>query len=168
MKVTVVPAQVTTVEDRIMGSLSFSQAILLIVPIFIGAALFACLPPLMSGSAYKYVLIGGLVLFGSILAIRVRGKIIAAWLATLLRYSVRPRIYVFNKNTVAFRAEYSEQPAEVANEAEAMPSSHSPAMRLDLAETVTILTLLDAPTTSLRFETSKKGGLHVHLTENED
>lgn len=168
MEVTVVPAQVTTVEDRIMGSLSFSQAILLIVPVFIGAALFACLPPLMSGSVYKYVLIGGLVLLGSILAIRVRGKIIAAWLATLLRYSVRPRVYVFNKNTAASRAEYGERPDEMVNEAEAIPSAHSPATRLGLAETVTILTLLDAPTTSLRFETSKKGGLHVHLTENED
>ena len=40
MKMTVVPAQVTTVEDRIIGNLGFSQILLLIVPVFAAAGIF--------------------------------------------------------------------------------------------------------------------------------
>jgi len=53
MKVTVVPAQVTTVEDRIVGSLGFSQLVLIVTPVFIAAALFAVLPPAMGSAVYK-------------------------------------------------------------------------------------------------------------------
>ena len=47
MKMTVVPAQVTTVEDRIIGSLGFSQILLLVIPIFVSAGVFALVPPFM-------------------------------------------------------------------------------------------------------------------------
>ena len=86
MKITVVPAQVTTVEDRIVGNLGFSQMLLLIVPVFVGAGLFAVLPPAMGGASYKYVIMAIIAFFCALLAIRIRGKILAAWLVTILRY----------------------------------------------------------------------------------
>jgi hypothetical protein len=71
MKMTVVPAQVTTVEDRIIGSLGFSQILLLVVPIFISAALFAVLSPVMGSAVYKYIIMGIIALICCILAIRI-------------------------------------------------------------------------------------------------
>lgn len=86
MKMTVVPAQVTTVEDRIIGSLGFSQILLLVVPIFMSAALFVLLPPFLNGAVYKYVVMGVVALICCILAVRIKGKIVALWLVTIVRY----------------------------------------------------------------------------------
>ena len=73
MRSTVVPAQVTTVEDRIMGNLGFSQLALLVLPVFIAAAIFAGLPPVMHGSLYKYVASVVVALIMGFLAVRIKG-----------------------------------------------------------------------------------------------
>jgi hypothetical protein len=106
MKMTVVPAQVTTVEDRITGNLGFSQILLLIVPVFTAAGIFTLLPPFMGGALYKYVLMGVVALLFGLLSIRIKGKILASWLVTILRYNLRPKYYLFNKNVTTNREEY--------------------------------------------------------------
>jgi len=112
MKSTVVPAQVTAVEDRILGSLGFSQLMLLIVPIFIGAGFYVILPPFMGGSLYKTILMSIVTLIFCTLAIRIKGKIVALWLIVIVRYNLRPKFYLFNKNTTALREQYSTKTAE--------------------------------------------------------
>lgn len=169
MKATVVPAQVTTVEDRIMGNLGFSQLMLLIVPIFIGAGLFAILPPFMGGSLYKYIVIGIVALLCCTLAIRIKGKIIALWLVVIVRYNLRPKLYLFNKNTTALREQYitkAEEPEEQKPRARLKKSLTVP--RLEFHQTAKVLATIDNPASKLRFETTKKGGLHVRLTEIEE
>lgn len=168
MKTTVVPAQVTTVEDRIMGSLGFSQPMLLIVPIFVGAGLFALLPPFMKGELYKYIVIGIVASVCCLLAIRIKGKIVALWLVMIVRYNLRPKLYVFNKNTTAYR----EQCA--ANDSEPEEQNLQPRLKrsvsvphLEFHETAKVLAAIDDPASNLRFETTKTGGLHVRLTEIE-
>lgn len=106
MKMTVVPAQVTTVEDRIIGNLGFSQILLQIVPVFTAAGIFTLLPPFMGGALYKYVLMGVVALLFGLLSIRIKGKILASWLVTILRYNLRPKYYLFNKNVTTSREEY--------------------------------------------------------------
>ena len=106
MKTTVVPAQVTTVEDRIIGKLGFSQIVLLMIPVFLSTGIFTLLPPVMNGALHKYVLMALSLITCGILSIRVKGKIIALWLVTVLRYNLRPKYYLFDKNTTAFRNEY--------------------------------------------------------------
>ncbi len=91
MKMTVVPAQVTTVEDRIIGTLGFSQILLLIVPVFASAGIFTLLPPFMGSAIYKYVVMGVVAMIFCILAIRIKGKIVAFWLVTILRYNLQPK-----------------------------------------------------------------------------
>lgn len=169
MKATVVPAQVTTIEDRIMGNLGFSQLMLLIVPIFIGAGLFAILPPFMGGSLYKYIVIGIVTTLCCILAIRIKGKIVALWLVVILRYNLRPKFYLFNKNTAALREHYTakqHEPAEQKAEVRLKRSISVP--RLKFHETAKVYATIDNPASKLRFETTKKGGLHVRLTEIEE
>lgn len=168
MKVTVVPAQVTTVEDRIIGNLGFSQMLLMIIPVFVSAGLFALLPPFMGSTLYKYVIMVILAFVCCILAIRIKGKIIAFWLVTILRYNVRPKYYLFNKNTTALRQEYvpvvelqtDSKTDEVKKERTARP-------RLNTPETAKVLATIENPAAKFRFETTKKGGLNVRLTEIE-
>lgn len=68
MKVTVVPAQVTTVEDHVAGSLGFSQLILFAIPVFGGALLYAILPPSMEYCLYKIIVIAFLAVLSCIMA----------------------------------------------------------------------------------------------------
>ncbi len=167
MKVTVVPAQVTTVEDRIMGSLSLSQLMILLLPVFVGAALFAILPPAMGSAIYKYVLIGLLVIVCGILSIRIKGKIIALWIVAILRYNLRPKYYLFNKNVTTLRADYAEiKPEEEKSEANAK-EARTRIPKLELHETAQVLAAIENPASNLRFEVNKKGVLNVRLTEIE-
>jgi PrgI family protein len=168
MKVTVVPAQVTTVEDRIIGSLGFSQILLLVVPIFVSAGLYVLPPPMMAGSVYKYILMTIATVICLILAIRIRGKILASWLLIILRYNLRPQIYIWNKNTTQLRQDYpdvepsSELSDEVRETTAVMPD------RLPLHVSSKILSALNNPEAGVRYETTKKGGLYVRFTEVEN
>lgn len=169
MKSTVVPAQVTTIEDRIMGSLGFSQLMLLIMPIFIGAGLYVILPPFMGGSLYKTIVMSIVALVCCTLAIRIKGKIVALWLIVVVRYNMRPKFYLFNKNTIAMREQYdtkTAEPGEQNNLAKLKPSITLP--KLGLRQAARVYATIDNPAAKLRFETTKKGGLYVRLTEIED
>lgn len=169
MKVTVVPAQITTVEDRVMGSLSFSQMLLVIAPIFLSAALFGLLPPVMSGSIYKYVIMGIIVLLSCVLAIRIKGKILASWLTTILRYNLRPKYYVFNKNVTTLRENYPEVQAKQESKVATTTQQKSPNKpKLNLPEAAKVLATIENPSAKLRFETTKRGGLYVRFTEIEE
>ena len=165
MKVTVVPAQVTTVEDRISGNLSVSQIVLFAIPIFGGSLLYAALPPSMEFSLYKLIMIGFVSILAGLLAIRIKGKIILVWALILLRYRLRPRHYLFNKNTALYREDYPEPPKEA--EARTTVKEHMPAVlpKLGIQEKAYVYATLDDPISRLRFETTKKGGLHVRITE---
>ena len=106
MRTTAIPAQVTTVEDRIAGNLGMSQMVLLFIPIIIGSFLYAGLPPAMHSAVYKLVLLTVLLCICCGLAVRIRGKIVLFWGIILLRYWLRPRYYVFDKRSTHGRPDY--------------------------------------------------------------
>lgn len=167
MRTTIVPAQVTTVEDRIAGRLGLTQLLLLITPIFGGSAIFVILPPFFAYATYKIVLITCVAVFCALLAIRVKGKILLFWAITLLRYNIRPRYYVFNKNDAHAReillpADIEQEPLE-----RTVTQTVSPARKIHLttAERVQIEDLLANPAANVHITTNKRGELRVHLTE---
>lgn len=167
MKVTVVPAQVTTVEDRIAGSLGLSQLLLLAGPVFAGSALYIILPPTMHSATYKLVVITILMFFGGLLAIRIKGKILLLWLVVILRYNIRPRYYLFNKNSLAARDQPESRksaPVETEKE-ETAPSYHRETASLTTAEVAHMQAILTNPAANLTFKTNKKGGLYALITE---
>ena len=168
MKATVVPAQVTTIEDRIMGNLGFSQLALFVVPVFVGAGLFIILPPVMHGSPYKYLVAILIGVICGILAIRIKGKIILLWLITILRYNLRPKYYLFQKSTAMFREEYKTQKTEESEEAKNAAKEKVSLPKLAFPDAAYVLEAINKPERNLRFEMTKKGGLHVRLTEIED
>lgn len=170
MKITVVPAQVTTVEDRIIGNLGFSQILLLIVPIFIAAGVFVLIPPFMGGAIYKYVIMGIAAGIFCILAVRIKGKIVALWLVTLLKYNSRPKYYIFNKNSTLLRENYqnTKEQAEPESVATTKVTRKANLNHLDIPATARVLAAIENPAARVRFETGKKGDLHVRLTEIEE
>ncbi len=103
MRTTIIPAQITTVEDKIAGSLNFAQIILLMIPVLWGTLLYALFAPAMKLASYKISLVLLVSAISLFLAIRVKNKIIAEWIGVLLRYKVRPKIYIFDKNNITER-----------------------------------------------------------------
>jgi len=165
MKVTVVPAQVTTVEDRIVGSLGLSQILLLAAPVFGGSALYIILPPVMHASVYKVVLMVAFLLLCGLLSIRIKGKILLFWLVVILRYNLRPRYYVFNKHSLHGRSFHeASQTVDTADEATEVKQKARRRLPLSTAQVVQLENLLDNPAANLSFET-RKGYLYVRITE---
>jgi len=172
MRVTVVPAQVTTVEDRIIGNLGFSQILLLIIPVFASAGIFALLPPFMEVAPYKYILISTTILVFGVLAIRIKGKIVASWLITILRFNLRPKYYVFNKNTIVHREDFPAiKSAKTAQKSKYNEKLKKPAnyhVEIDTLSAAKILATIENPAANVHFETDKRGGLHVRFSEVEE
>lgn len=166
MKTTIVPAQVTTVEDKVAGNLTLSQLLLLAAPAFIGTAIYIGLPPMLNMSPYKLVFTLLVAATFGLLAIRFKGKILLLWLVILARYNLRPRYYVFDKNDPHLRdmeslfVQEATQQSIVSEESEATPLP-----TLSVAESVRLEDIMANPKANLQFLTDKKGALRVHFTE---
>lgn len=166
MRTTTVPAQVTTVEDKIAGELNITQLILLVTPVFVGAGVFVVLPPFFNYAIYKIVLIVCIAVLFAMLAIRIKEKIILQWLFILIRYTGRPRYYLFNKNDTYMRdIPQPETPQATAKQAEPKKMESVVKPHLSIAELAQIERLLTNPHANLHFKTNKKGALSVHITE---
>jgi hypothetical protein len=103
MRTTIIPAQITTVEDKIAGSLSMSQIFLLISPVLWATLVYTLFIPQMRLSTYKMPLILIATVICLVLAIRIKEKIVLEWIAVIFRYKSRPKYYLFNKNSLVER-----------------------------------------------------------------
>lgn len=165
MKTTIVPAQITTVEDKVAGNLSFTQILLFTTPVFLSGAIFALIPPFMNLNAYKLIVCIFLAIICMLLAVRIKGKILLSWVSVIGRYNYRPRYYVFNKNDSYQRAKYTAFELE---EDELVVEELIPAERpalIPIPEIVRIETALSDPRAKFHFKTTKKGDLRVVIQE---
>jgi hypothetical protein len=166
MKTTMVPAQVTTVEDKIAGSMSMQQLMLLISPVFLGAAMYILLPPFMHFSLYKSVLFGLVAIVFCLLAVRIKGNLILNWITIIGRYNGRSRYYVFNKNDLYLRSGAENISKQDRSKPKAEAIKLQPKLpHLPLPQMIQLQSALSDPRRKLNFKTDKKGGLNVYITE---
>ena len=167
MKTTIVPAQVTTVEDKIAGNLNFTQLLLLTTPVFLSGALFAFLPPFMSFKSYKLVICVLMALVCMALAIRVKGKILLLWISIIGRYNLRPRYYIFNKNDSHLRTAPDKKQSVVPEAVVKTVDTDEREFKRDipLTEMVRLEDAVADPRAKFHFKTTKKGGLRVFISE---
>ena len=166
MKTTIVPAQVTSVEDRIAGNLSFKQLLLMIVPVFLSAALFAFLPPFASFQIYKAVISVAVLIVCLALALRIKSRLVVDWVVILSRYNLRPRFYVYNKNNQTARMVIAKQQAAKAKTEQTVTQPKQiPQFAHNTNDEMTFEERLGNPAANLHFTFSKKGGLRVHIKE---
>ena len=167
MRVSVVPAQVTTVEDRIIGCLGFMQILILVSAILCGVEVFVMLPPMMGEAWYKYGIIAAVLVVGSILSIRVRGVVLAHWVGIIVRYNQRPMYYVADKNTTAYRQRDKDKDDQAHMPVHTSPgtvSRHQPVL-LDASARAKARAVIDDPAAHIRIATDTKGGVHVRITQ---
>ncbi len=97
MKTSIVPAQITSLEDTIAGNLTLTQLILLVVPVFVAALLLTVLPPMLKVDSYKLVVLVVLGLPFVILSLRLKGQLLFHTLLALVAFKNRPRLYLATK-----------------------------------------------------------------------
>lgn len=166
MKATIVPAQITTVEDKIAGNLSLNQLVLLVASVFIGSAIFIVLPPSLEFMVYKAVIIGIVAVICCALAIRIKGRILLLWLTIILKYRMRPRYYIFNKNSLYLREPQNKaQQREIVEAQEDEIPEEIIATSISLADAVRLKDIIADPRANLHFKRDRKGALRVYITE---
>jgi hypothetical protein len=165
MKTATVPAQITTVEDKIAGNLTLQQIALLIGPIFIDFAFYVALPTILKLNIYKLILMAIVTLMAGIAAVRVKGKILLVWAMTIFKYNARPHYYVFNKNNSYLRSEATETSIEPAEIKTIRVKEQTVSSNLSENDVFKLERILASPSTNLSFAASRKGGLHVSITE---
>lgn len=170
MRTTIIPAQITTVEDKIAGNLNFTQIIILMIPIFWTTFLFAFVPPVMKLVWYKLPLILIVLLTCLILSLRIRDRVVLNWLILLLRFKIRPMYFVFNKNDNYLR-EMEEPILERKNklsEVKVSKTIDKKENELAQAESVKFLHVINDSKNSLSFKLNKQGGLNVAVCQTKN
>lgn len=163
MRSAIVPAQVTTYEDKVTERLSITQLVLIMTPLFLGGLVYVGFPPLFAYANYKTVLIVTVAIICGSLAIRVKGKLLMMWLVLLLRYNVRPRFFVYNKNHLHMRRKYesTQKTREQQQKRRRLPNIP----HLAVAEIVKAQKVITDPRAKFHLTTDKKGRMKVHVTE---
>ncbi|HWY79794.1 MAG TPA: hypothetical protein VNW29_05560 [Candidatus Sulfotelmatobacter sp.] len=169
MKIRRIPAQITTVEDKIAGSLNLTQMTLLIIPVFVFMAIYVVFAPSMQFAWYKIPLF---ILSGSIppiLAIRIKEKIVLTWLVILLRYNLRPAYYLFNKNDSYLRTmniiTIAKKDKKIT--AHAKEKQQTKTSTLSFGDLVRIEGLLANSKYSFSIKSQKKGAFHVAFEQKQ-
>ena len=166
MKSAVVPAQVTTVEDKIAGNISLFQLLLLIIPVISSGILYLLFPPFFRVSLYKLILATLIGCVSAASAIRFKGKVIFWWAILLARYNLRARYYVFNKNDLALRSvEENIESTEIEPEkviSKPAPVTGPVISQLDMVQ---VAEFVASPETTLAFKPGKKGDMNVFITK---
>lgn len=166
MKTTVVPAQVTTVEDKIAGKLGLHQLLLLVTPLILASLLYAGMPPFFGYSMYKIVAASFVMTLGGLLAVRIKDQIVLQWCAMIGRYLMRPRYYVYTKNDAVFRGSIKQKYPKVTKIlAGAVDDTPRQIHRLKIAERLTVENFLNQGIAPIRYTVTKQGGLHAVIQE---
>lgn len=100
MKISLIPAQVTSVEDKITASLSLSQIIILICALINALVFYIILPPFLKFNLIKIIFIVLMNLFIAALSLRVGENILVDYLILRIKFYLRPRRYVFYRKAL--------------------------------------------------------------------
>lgn len=166
MRISIVPAQITTVEDKLAGNISVQQATWLGIPILFGLIISLIFPPIGQFVTYKLIIVIVLLIVCGAMAIRIRDQIIAKWVVLFIAYCARPKYYVYDKNSLYMR----DHKTDTANESEviATPAIKKPKAKISAIAPREFARLenfaLDAKA-GMKFEVGKKGKLNVRITE---
>ncbi len=163
MKTQVIPAQITTVEDKIVGNLSFTQLLLLMVPVALAGVIYILFSPMMSIVWYKLVLVICLSLPFLILAMRLKGMLVIEWLQLVGRYLTRPKVYVADKNDEMFRTVPVLEKATLPANRKVKQVKPRELLKLTNASLVQFEQQLALRKLAVRVIPSNKGGIHVVL-----
>jgi len=166
MRRSIVPAQITTVEDKIAGNLTLSQLVLLTAPVFISGLIYVVLPPTFTISTLKISLVTIITILFGLMAIRIKSKLLIFWAIIIIRYNLRPRYHVYDKNDMHLR--HMNTPSTNPEPEQTLESLNEPERSLPLLSTLELVkmrSIVDNPKANFHIKITKKGAFSVHITE---
>ncbi len=165
MRTRVIPAQITTVEDKIVGNLNIAQMLMLMAPVFFTTLVYALFPPAMSFVLYKLVISMIAFMVFTTLSLRIKGKVVLNWLTVLLKYNLRAKYYIYNKNETYLRTIYlpeiEKQQVKQKSSVPAKVKVKRASATLNIQDLVSMENIIKNGDLDLRYKTGKKGGLNV-------
>lgn len=158
MRTTIIPAQITTVEDKIAGSLSMTQVLILMFPVLWTALIYILLAPSMKLVGYKLSLILVVTIVCLILALRIKDKIVAEWFGVLISYRLRPKYWLLNKNDTTNRTiDIPELPVEhILTKKHTKKSIKVSAPDIDLLDQLRLEHLISSGKVAVRYQFENK------------
>jgi hypothetical protein len=158
MRTTIIPAQITTVEDKIAGSLNMTQILILMFPVLWTAIIYIFFAPTMKLVLYKLGLIGIVTLICLVLVIRIKDKIVADWLGVVLRYHFRPRFWLYNKNDASNRIiDIPEIPdIAVIKRKSTKKATNDQKTEINISDLVRLEQLINSGKVAVRYQFEKK------------
>jgi len=166
MRQTIVPAQITTVEDRIFGNISFQQLGLLLAPVLCGILIFALLPPVVHFTPYKLLIILVLAIIFWTAAIRFYDKLLIYWVVLIYQYKNRPQIFCSRcERRHLRRSVRTERTKPVEAITPKVEKKTIAVPEVALHDAIRIRELMNDPRASLRFMKNKRGELHAIINE---
>jgi len=168
MRTTIVPAQITTVEDKIAGNLNMTQVFLLLLPVFFGSIVYLLFPPQLHFSLYKLPIMLFILLISCTLAIRIKGRVIIQWIVVLFRYNNRPRYFIANKNDGYYRditedTQIQNETIPTIDKIKAVEKKRD--FSIAIPEIFKLEQFMRHPKSNMSFKFAKKGRLYVTLSE---
>lgn len=171
MRTTIVPAQMTTIEDKIAGDLSFLQIILLLSALIVATVIYLMFPVRLHFTLYKIPLILGSTIILGLLALRIKEKIILQWILLLTTYNLRPRYFVYDKNDWNGREKEdlsnllndSYEQINNTNLVGAKARSSKKSLILSDQERLKLDKIITQDSSSVRFIFNRKGGMNVSV-----
>lgn len=171
MKVRSIPAQITTVEDKIVGNINLSQMLLLMVPVFWGMIVYTLFTPAMNFAWYKLLLFLTVAVISLCMALRIKDKIVLSWIIILLKYNLRPKYYMFNKNE-----SYVRQMDMIAFEKNKTKSkkAHSKQTQIvkntktSFGDLIRLENIISNPKYSFSIKSQKKGAFYVAIEQKQE
>ena len=162
MKISVVPAQITTVEDKMVGNLTFNQILLFIAALISFTTLYLLIPPILKLSLLKLVIIFFLFMIFGLLALRIKGLTGAERLSVFIRYNRRPHLYLFTKNDYSTR-DIPKEPKKTRKRGKnQIKHKLKPQIKRNQPP---IDPLLIDPALMIRVKLAKKGGVDVSFNK---
>ena len=165
MKTQVIPAQITTVEDKIIGNLNLLQIVILLLSVFLSTIIFACIPPVMMVRTGKAVLMLFCLVGCGILSIRIKGKLVFQWIVVLAKFNLRPKFYVFDKNDKSLRQIDRDEGVSKRKEMAKKSTKNDRFVYTDVnvSDLLRLEDLVKNNGLDIIFKTNAKGGLNVAL-----
>lgn len=165
MRTTVIPAQITTVEDKIAGNLNLTQILILMVPVFWATIVYTVFAPAMHLAWYKIPLVLVVLFISLILSLRVKGKVLLSWILILLHYHLRPKYYLFNKNDSYLRhldlPTFEKKPVKLFKFKAAKKQVRQTTHTWNIVDFIKLERLIASSKYSMSFKSGKKGGVNV-------
>lgn len=160
MRTTVIPAQITTVEDKIAGNLNLTQIVLLLLALLSAVFMYAVLPPKATFQVYKIPFIVLSMLTFAILSLRVKNRVIINWIVLLASYYFRPAFYVANKNDLYLRDVILDIPVRIKSSKATSLKKAKKEVEVPMFNPVNVERILGISRAKLSFK-FEKGGLNA-------